>query len=547
MDMEIRRKQPIGVELVKRGIVTEADIEQALQYQREHPNKKIGDILYILEVCEPNKLIEAIGDILGEKGIILTKNTMKIKLTDYISLDIAKQNKAVPFEVNSGKIKICFANSAKNKDVENIRLLMLNKGLVMERYITFESDIDRILKSLEGVSREDFNIETSSDTVTNLVDSIIKTGINRRASDIHIEPMADEVRVRYRIDGELFTAARINKSKQQQVIGRLKAISNMHQEKQESQDGRILLYDDYNIRVSSQPNVYGEKFVLRLLKKNENIKNIFDLGFPATEEQLKKSINKKNSITIMAAPTGEGKTTTLYSIIDYLNSPEINITTIEDPVEIRIQGLNQIEIDENKSSFSSSLRTVLRQDPDIILVGEIRDTETGEIAIQAGQTGHYVLSTIHTIDAIEVITRLRKLGLSDYDIASTLATSISQRLVRKLCTKCRKERPYNEEEKKIIKTLGEKYGVEFDLNGKTYDAVGCKHCNNTGYYDRIGIFEILDITDELKEEIMNGKSSLEIRKKALEQNYKPLIIDGIRKVTQGFTTLEELNKKLLFY
>ena len=224
---------------------------------------------------------------------------------------------------------------------------MLNKGLVMESYITFESDIDKILKSLEGTSREDFALEGTSDTVTNLVDSIIKTGINRRASDIHIEPMADEVRVRYRIDGELFTAAKINKSKQQQVIGRLKAISNMHQEKQESQDGRILLYDDYNIRVSSQPNVYGEKFVLRLLKKNENIKNIFDLGFPATEDELKRSINKKNSITIMAAPTGEGKTTTLYSIIDYLNSPEINITTIEDPVEIRIRGLNQIEIDEN--------------------------------------------------------------------------------------------------------------------------------------------------------------------------------------------------------
>lgn len=545
--MDIRRRQPIGVELVKRGIVSESDIERALEYQREHPNKKIGDILYILDVCDPNKLIETIGDILGEKGILLTKNAIKVKLTDYISLDIAKQNKAVPFEVNSGKIKICFANSAKNRNIENIRLLMLNKGLIMESYITFESDIDKILKSLEGTSREDFDLEGNSDTVTNLVDSIIKTGIDRRASDIHIEPMADQVRVRYRIDGELFTAAKINKSKQQQVIGRLKAISNMHQEKQEPQDGRILLYEDYNIRVSSQLNVYGEKFVLRLLKKNENIKNIFDLGFPATEEELKKSINKKNSITIMAAPTGEGKTTTLYSIIDYLNSPEINITTIEDPVEIRIQGLNQIEIDENKSSFSSSLRTVLRQDPDIILVGEIRDTETGEIAIQAGQTGHYVLSTIHTIDAIEVITRLRKLGLSDYDISSTLATSISQRLVRKLCTKCRKERPYNDEEKKIITSLGEKYGVEFDLSGKTYDAVGCKHCNNTGYYDRIGIFEILNITDEIKEEIMNGKSSLEIRKIALQQNYKPLVIDGIKKVIRGLTTLDELNKKLLFY
>ncbi|MCI8412010.1 MAG: Flp pilus assembly complex ATPase component TadA, partial [Clostridia bacterium] len=296
----------------------------------------------------------------------------------------------------------------------------------------------------------------------------------------------------------------------------------------------------------SQPNVYGEKFVLRLLKKNGNIRNIFDLGFPYDEEKLEKSINKKNSITIVAAPTGEGKTTSLYSVIDYLNRPEINITTIEDPVEIRIPGLNQIEID-NKSTFSGALRTVLRQDPDIILVGEIRDKETGEIAIQAGQTGHYVLSTIHTIDSIEVITRLRKMGLSDYDISSTLATAISQRLVRRLCPKCKKEREFNDEERKIITSLGEKYGVNFDLTAKTYEAIGCKHCNNTGYYERIGVFEVLNLTDEIKEAIMNGKSSLEIRKEALKQSYKPLVIDGINKVIQGHTTLEELNKKLLIY
>ena len=320
----------------------------------------------------------------------------------------------------------------------------------------------------------------------------------------------------------------------------------MHQEKQESQDGRILLYEDYNIRVSSQPNVYGEKFVLRLLKKNENIRDIFELGFPGTEEEFRRSIHKKNSITIIAAPTGEGKTTSLYSIIDYLNRPEINITTIEDPVEIRIEGLNQIEIDA-KSSFSNSLRTVLRQDPDIILVGEIRDKETGEIAIQAGQTGHYVLSTIHTIDSIEVITRLRKMGLSDYDIASTLATSISQRLVRRLCKECRKERDFNEDEKRIIESIAKRYNVEFDLSGKTYDAVGCPHCNNTGYYDRIGVFEILNVTDEVKQEILNGRSSIEIRNIALEQNYKPLVVDGIKKIIQGHTTLEELNKKLLIY
>ena len=543
--MEIRRRQPIGVELVKRGVVTEGDIERALDYQKQHPSKKIGDILYILDVCDPNKLIQAIGDILGTKGIILNNRTLKLNVTDYISLDVAKKNRAIPFEVDSGKIKVCFANTVNTRAMETVRLLMLNRGLVMEAYITFEPDIDRILKSYEGTATDNLTNTGRNDSITSLVDSIIKTGMERRASDIHIEPMQNKVRVRYRIDGELFTAANIDKSKQSQLIGRLKAISNMHQEKQESQDGRILMYDDYNIRVSSQPNVYGEKFVLRLLKKDINIRNIFDLGLPATEKELQKSINKKNSITIMAAPTGEGKTTSLYSIIDYLNRPEINITTIEDPVEIRIEGLNQIEVDP-RTTFADSLRTVLRQDPDIILVGEIRDKETGEIAIQAGQTGHYVLSTIHTIDSLEVITRLRKMGLSDYDIASTLATVISQRLVRRLCTSCRKERPFNSEEKKIITDIGKKYGVEFNVSGKTYDAVGCKHCNNTGYYDRLGIFEILNVTDEIKTQIMNGESSIEIKKEAIKEGYKPLIVDGIRKVIQGDTTLEELNKKLLF-
>lgn len=543
--MDVRKRQPIGVELVKRGIVNEKDIEEALRYQREHPTKKIGDILYILGVVDPTRLIEAIGEIVGTKGILLTGRNMNIKLTDYISLDVAKKNKAIPFEVSAGKIKVCFANTVNNKTMDAVRLILLNKGLVMESYITFETDIERILKSLEGEVTSNLTSVGRNENTVNLVDSIIKTGMERRASDIHIEPMQKEVRVRYRIDGVLITAATIEKDKQNQIIGRLKAISNMHQERQDSQDGRILLYDDYNIRVSSQPNVYGEKFVLRLLKKDADIRNIFELGYSGTQEEFAKSINKKNSITIIAAPTGEGKTTSLYSIIDYLNKPEINITTIEDPVEIRIPGLNQIEIDA-KSSFSGSLRTVLRQDPDIILVGEIRDRETGEIAIQAGQTGHYVLSTIHTLDSIEVVTRLRKIGLSDYDIASTLATSISQRLVRRLCPKCRKERPFNDEEKAIIERIGKKYNVDFDLKGNTYDAVGCKHCNNTGYYERIGIFEVLNITDDIKEAIMNGKSSIEIKKEALENGYKPLIVDGINKVIKGYTTLEELNNKLLF-
>ncbi len=546
--MDVRRRQPMGVELVKRGIVNEEAIEEALTYQREHPNQKIGDILYILGLAEPKTLIEAIGEILGTKGILLNSESIKINLTDYISLDIAQKNKAVPFEVSSGKIKVCFANTVNNRAMETIRMLFLNKGFVMESYVTFENDIEKYLRSLEGeAGKAGIEVADQGGTITSLVDSIIKTGMVKRASDIHIEPLENEVRVRYRIDGELVTAATIDKEKQTQIIGRLKAISNMHQEKQEAQDGRILLYDDYNIRVSSQPNVYGEKFVLRLLKKNADIKQIFDLGFPGDEKTLNKSVNKRNSITIIAAPTGEGKTTTLYSIIDYLNRPEINITTIEDPVEIRIPGLNQIEIDK-KSTFSSALRTVLRQDPDVILVGEIRDRETAEIAIQAGQTGHYVLSTIHTIDSIEVINRLRKIGVSDYDIASTLATSISQRLVRRLCHECRREREFTEEEKQIITNISNKYGMNVDLsNIKTYDAIGCKHCNNTGYYDRIGVFEVLDLDDEIKELIVKGASSIEIRNKALEKNYRPLAVDGIKKVLMGITTLEELNNKLLIF
>ena len=546
--MEMRRRQPVGVELVKRGIVTENDIEEALKYQREHPNEKLASILYTLNVCDNEKLIENIADILGKKGVLLNSNTIKIKPIDYLPLETCKRNRCVPFEVNNGKIKVCFSDRVTNSNMDSVKLLLLNKGLIMESYITFDKDIEKTLNAYDGGKNTDITQTTSTGTIIELVDSIIKTGMDKRASDIHIEPLANELRVRYRIDGELFTAVKIAKEKQHQIIGRLKAISNMHQEKQEAQDGRILIYDDYNIRVSSQPNVYGEKFVLRLLKKNEDIKNIFELGYPGTEEELKRHFNKKNSITIIAAPTGAGKTTTLYSIIDYLNSPEINITTIEDPVEIRIDGLNQIEIGNAKSTFSSALRNVLRQDPDMILLGEIRDQETAEIAIQAGQTGHYVLSTIHTIDSIEVINRMRKMGVSDYDIASTLATTVSQRLVRRICPKCKKERDFTKEEKEIITKISEKYGEKIDFtNLKTYATPGCKHCNNIGYFGRIGIFEILSVSDDIKELIVKGASTIEIRNKALEENYRPLVIDGIHKVLNGDTTLEELNRQLILY
>lgn len=542
--MATKQMQPIGIELAKRNLITQSDINRALEYKKEHPEKKLGDIINILGLCEPARLLEAMSEILDVKTILLTDSDIKINPKDYMSLDIMKKNKVIPFEIETGRIKVCFADNTNRRITETIRLLLLNKGLVMIEYITFETNIDRILNDIEGIGSEAIN---PNGDITALVDSIIKTGMEKRASDIHFEPMENSLRIRYRIDGELITAIKLENEKQSQIIGRLKAISNMHQEKQESQDGRILLYPEYNIRVSSQKNIYGEKFVLRLLKKNEGIKRIFDLGFPNDEKLLKDTFDKRNSITIIAAPTGEGKTTTLYSVIDYLDKPEFNITTIEDPVEIRIDGLNQIEVD-NKITFSDSLRTVLRQDPDIILVGEIRDKETAEIAMQAGQTGHYVLSTIHTIDSIEVITRLRKMGISNYDISSTLASSISQRLVRKVCPYCSYERDFNEKEKEIITKIANKYGINIDFYGKkTFDTIGCEKCNNTGFYGRTAIYEVLEINDTIRQLIVNDSSSMEIRNVALQTGYKPLILDGIYKVLNGLTTLKELNKKLLIY
>ncbi len=249
----------------------------------------------------------------------------------------------------------------------------------------------------------------------------------------------------------------------------------------------------------------------------------------------------------MLLQLGEGKTTTLYSIIDTLNTPDVNIITIEDPVEIRIEGLNQVEIGP-KATFASALRTVLRQDPNIILVGEIRDLETAEIAMQAGQTGHYVLSTIHTINALEVITRLRKLGISNYDISSTLATSVSQRLVRRVCPYCAKKRNFTTKEKEVMSDYAKRFNVTLDFKGKTtYDVVGCEKCNNTGYLGRIAIVEILKFTENIKEAVLNGESTYEIRKKAYENGYLPLEIDGIKKVLNGVTTLEELDKKIVLF
>ncbi len=533
-------KRPLGVELLSRGLVTENDIDSVIAYQREHPKMKTGEIFYVLSICSAKQILDIIEETTGQKTICLTKADIKVSTSKYLPMDYIKEKKVIPFSIDGNVINIAFGDIDNTVLIQDVEKRMEDMGLKVEKYLTFSNLIDEAISSniLQNIRK----IKIIGD-VSSTVNKIILDSMKKRASDIHFEPVENGIRIRIRIDGELLTYGIVEEEHKQQIIGRLKAISNMFQERQESQDGRITLYPDYNIRVSSQKNIHGEKFVLRLLKKNADVLDFGELGYPNDNNFMKEYFKQVNGMTILTAPTGEGKTTTLYSIIRQLNDPTINITTVEDPVEIRIEGLNQIEVSDN-ISFSDSLRTVLRQDPDIILVGEIRDQETAQIAAESAHTGHYVLTTLHTISALEAITRLRKLGLTDYDVSGTISTIVSQRLVRRLCT-CKKEREFTPDEIKIIENINNKYNTEFNYKQlKAYSPVGCERCEGTGYYERIAVYEIVKFDDIIRDMINRGKSALEIREYLLEQGYQPIQVESLRKILNGITTFSEVEKKI---
>lgn len=537
------KKNPIGVELINRGLLTEGQLDEAIKYQKDHPELKLGEVIDVLNLCDKDKLITTIAEKIGQKFVKL-EDVVDIEYTEILPRDVVVNNKAFPFAIDGNNVKVAFSDPLDEKKVEEVKLLLMNKGFGMDKYFTLYSMIMGQVQSVRNV--QDKFVDTDEKDTTVLVDNIVLTAIKKRASDIHVEPGETKVRVRYRIDGELVTISEIPKARQGILAGRLKSISNMHQEVTADQDGSINSYDNFSIRVSTQKNINGEKFVLRLLKKNSNVRNLFDLGFPRDSEIVKKAFDKSNSMILICAPTGEGKTTTLYSILDYLNRPEINVVTIENPVEIRIPGINQVEIDHN-TSFAGALRTVLRQDPNIILVGEIRDRETAQTAIEAGQTGHLVLSTIHTIDAIEAITRIRKMGISDYDVSATIVTVISQRLVRQLCPKCKKPHKMNKEEREYIERATKVTGISFDIEkNNMFEPAGCDECDGVGFYERIGVFEVLCLDEYLKDMISSGKSAIDIRRYAIENTeYKPFVVDAIQKCLSGLTTIGEIKKKII--
>lgn len=536
------RKNPIGIEFIKRGILTDMQVERVLDYQKDHPDLKFGEVVDILDMCDKKVLLNTLAEKLQITPIMLDEG-VEINPVQYLPRDMIINSKVFPFDLEGNTLKVAFTDPQNYTKVKEIELLLMNQGFNMEIYITLYTSIMKQIANIKSVEANYVN-KDEKDT-TKLIDNIIMTAIERRASDIHVEPMESKVRIRFRIDGELQTISEFPLERRDMIAGRLKSISNMHQEIVYDQDGSINTYDGYSIRVSTQKNVNGEKFVLRLLKKNERARDLFDLGFSKDPVLVQKAFDKRNSMVLVCAPTGEGKTTTLYSVIEYLNRPEINIISIEDPVERRIPDVNQVEVGAN-ISFASALRTVLRQDPDIVLVGEIRDEETAKIAIEAGQTGHLVLSTIHTIDAVEAITRIRKMGISDYDVSSTLVTTISQRLVRRLCDRCKKPHEMTEEDKAFFERVEKLTDTKVNLEDATmYEPVGCKYCNDIGYYERIALFEVLCLDDYLKDMISEGESSLTIRQYAKQHTeYEPLLADGAKKILAGITTIEEVKKKV---
>ncbi|MEO1023302.1 MAG: GspE/PulE family protein [Bacteroidota bacterium] len=384
---------------------------------------------------------------------------------------------------------------------------------------------------------------TLSGSIIKQVDTIIQEAIDRSASDIHIEPYEHRFRVRFRLDGVLREMVELPLSQKEAVISRLKIMSNLDiAEKRKPQDGRIKIRQkdtsDIDLRVSTLPTQYGEKMVLRVLDKGKLKLNLENLGFEKDELELfRKAIRSPYGMILVTGPTGSGKTTTLYSALSELNASTDNITTIEDPIEYNLDGINQTQVHEDIDlTFANVLRSILRQDPNTVMVGEIRDKETADIAIRAALTGHLVFSTLHTNDAASAITRLIDMGIEPFLVASSLRLVVAQRLVRKICTDCKTEVDIPAEHLTRLKLTN---------GSKSYVGKGCETCSGYGYKGRVALIEVLELREEISELIMNQANAGEIKQKSMSLGYRTLFESGKKKILSGVTTIEEVLKEVV--
>jgi len=569
------KKKRIGQKLVDAGIITAEQLKIVLDQQRKlkgEDRERLGEILLKSGFIDENTLTDFLETYLDIPHMVL-KNNEKI---DSLAVRLIPERMARTLKVmavgvkkENGKLMVAMANPL---DVIALDTLKLKTGYEIDRYFSHTKELEEAIgknydehalnesvrdfisikedeAERDGKSQDqathklsDLEEEAVKTPVIEFVDHLLSNALRSRASDIHVEPREKELSIRFRIDGFLHETSSPPKEMQGAIITRLKLLGDMNiAEQRLPQDGRFkFIFDkrDIDFRVASTPTVYGEKIVLRILDRAGLVVDMENLGMPEKDVAYFKSILKQPyGMVLVTGPTGSGKTTTLYSAINFINTPEKNIVTIEDPVEYQINGINQIQTRHNIGlTFASGLRAVLRQDPDVIMIGEIRDLETLENAVKASLTGHLVLSTIHTNDAPGVVIRLIHMGLEPYLITSCLSLVIAQRLVRRICPDCKEKTGIKPA---ILDELGKRYGA--DLRGVVfYKGRGCNKCDHIGYTGRLGLYEFLPIVDKVKDMIKEGVTDSEIKKVALAQGVKDIFRSGIDKASKGMTTLDEV-------
>ena len=556
-------KKTIRDYLITKNLVSPSDLSVC----DAHLQEKGGSLFSCLvdkKFIDAVRLAKALADYAQVPFIEkITEKMADPMLLGKVPLPFLRTNGVMPIRYE-GKLVIVAADPTYFSPIDDLQLLLGNHADVavatqkdiidaINRYYPLEGakkmieDLEEeVAEDLEDVQladleEKDILVMATEAPVIKLVNHILFQAVKRDASDIHIEPFEKELRVRYRIDGNLYDIMSPPKRLQDALISRIKIMSNLNiAEKRIPQDGRIDLKiagKPYDIRVSILPVSFGERIVMRLLDKTRTFGKLQDMGFSQRDYKLlDTAIHKPNGIIYVTGPTGSGKTTTLYSILGELNRPEVNIVTVEDPVEYRMSGVGQVQVREKVGlTFAASLRSILRQDPDIIMIGETRDQETAQIAIQAALTGHLVLSTLHTNNAPASITRLIDMGIEPFLIASSIELIMAQRLVRRLCD-------YSKVPYKPSKELLESIGLtEKDTQHITfYKAVGCPECNDTGYKGRLAIYELMAMSPGIAQLTMERANTIVIRKKAIQEGMQTLLQDGVRKIEEGLTTIEEV-------
>ena len=558
--MDFRRKKiRIGDVLVETGIITQEQLQIALQRQKG-TGRKIGETLVDEGFVTEDQIAHALSEQLHMDMIDLQNVNISQDILSLVSPSVLKKNKVIPFEYakdNANVLRVAMADPMDmfamdditiitNLQVEPVISTTRSIMLALDNYYgqgdsealeKYTKEKENQMDGQEDIYSEDIN----NSPIVQLVRSMIEQAVLQRASDIHIEPMERQLRVRYRIDGTLYEKATYSTKLLPAMSARIKIIGGMDiTEKRKPQDGRITQVVnrmEYDIRVSIIPTVFGEKIVMRIASKNALTRDKAQLGLNEKDLKLFDHILKNpHGIILVTGPTGSGKSTTLYTALNELNTSQVNIITVEDPVEANLDGVNQIQVNPKANlTFASALRSILRQDPDIIMVGEIRDQETAQIAVQASITGHLVVSTLHTNSAASTITRLIDMGIDSYLIADSMVGVIAQRLVRRLCPACRKKRLATEEEKMILKrSEAEKLEI--------YEPVGCGRCDNTGYKGRIGVYEIMEVTPKLKTIISKGGDAEDIKNQALKEGMYTLRMSATELVLDGTTSYSEMMK-----